>query len=69
MHTHHHRSVRREMRGFQFCVAPSRCHPEAHGGVTHRDLCRCGATKVTNSTGWGREERGAWVDAISRGDR
>jgi hypothetical protein len=61
--THKHRAVPKQSKivGFSHCVRPDDCHPAAHGGVTHIDHCRCGATRRTNSTGFGRTERGPWT--------
>ena len=61
MRTHTHRALPNRTRtvGFEHCVS-DRCNPRAHGGVCHWDYCTCGARRPTNSTGFGREERGEW---------
>jgi hypothetical protein len=48
--------------GFDGCVAPNRCNGASHGGVRYRDTCSCGAYRVRNSTGRGREEVGPWIN-------
>ncbi len=44
-----------------YSVRPRNPNPVAHGGVTHHEVCRCGATRMINSTGLGRDERGPWT--------
>lgn len=62
MKRHKHKAIsdKRRTIGFSSCVSPENCNAKAHGGVTHIDACSCGATRKTNSTGFGREERGKW---------
>jgi hypothetical protein len=67
MTNHKHESIKRETFGFcGYSVAPPpRENRVAHGGVTHVDHCRCGAKRLTNSTGFGRDERGPWEQVQS----
>jgi len=60
---HRHKAIEGERKtyGFDGCVAGSRCNPASHGGVRHVDKCTCGAVRYTNSTGFGRDERGPWI--------
>ena len=60
---HTHRTVKTLTRGYRGTVAnPKKMNPAAAGGVLFIDVCRCGATKETNSNGR-HVERGGWVDA------
>ena len=47
--------------GYETCVATGNCHPNSHGGVRYRETCACGAYRQRNSTGFGREEIGPWI--------
>lgn len=58
--THRHRAVVHRTHGYRGCVAPDACRSAAHGGVQHYDVCACGATRRTNSTGRHSETTG-WV--------
>jgi hypothetical protein len=61
--THRHRPVSRLTRtvGWVHCVAKptSGCSGAAHGGVTHIETCKCGATRHTETNGR-HSETGAW---------
>lgn len=57
---HRHRVKSTRTVGFSGPVANPE-NRDAHGGVCHVDTCACGATRRTNSTGRGRDERGPWV--------
>lgn len=60
-HTHRNDPKReRGPYGFLHCVNPSRCNPASHGGVYYVEVCRCGASRSVNSTGFGRHEVGPW---------
>ena len=62
-HQHRHRSKGEEkIVGFSHCAAPGRCYAASHGGICRVATCSCGATRRTNSTGPGREERGEWQE-------
>lgn len=63
MSTHRHRPAPTQgrLRAFTGCVAPFRCEPVAHGNVTYRDVCACGATRDTNSNA-GHSERSPWQE-------
>ena len=63
---HRHRPHTTKTVGFAYCVAPYDCTPAAHGGVTHIETCKCGATRRINSTGSHREEVGAWARGMTR---
>jgi hypothetical protein len=61
-----------EARPFWFCVAPAEaCVPAAHGGITYREECACGASRLV-ARRWARGqrcadaaiERGEWVPAL-----
>jgi hypothetical protein len=63
---HRHRAIpaRSTTYGYVgYSVRPDHPNPLAHGGVTHYDYCRCGARRLTNSTGAKRTERGPWQTA------
>lgn len=53
MATHKHRADPKQHRtvGWTHCVAPYSCDGAPHGAVTHRDVCRCGAVRLTESNG------------------
>jgi hypothetical protein len=58
---HVHRAVKRKSRiiGWTHCVTGRADCGAAHGGVTHVDNCRCGATRKTESNGR-RKASGGW---------
>jgi len=68
---HRHKASRSEDWGFGGCAAPYDCDPRAHGGVTIREVCACGATRERNvNQRW--SEHGVWSDRstdICAGDR
>lgn len=57
-----HKATTERTIGYLYCCAskPWLCSGRAHGGVTHIETCRCGATRLTNSTG-GYSETSGWV--------
>lgn len=60
---HHHRALPQQhtVRSWTHCVAPGDGHDEiAHGGLTYRDACSCGASRASEANG-GRIVRGPWV--------
>ena len=66
MHSHHEKTHR--LVGFFSCVAPTRCNPASHGGVTIISACRCGAERRVCSTGPARRESSGWVSAREEED-
>ncbi len=58
--THRHQAVTEQTVGYRHCVAGTRCHPVAHGGVMFVERCACGAVRETNSNA-GQLERSGWV--------
>lgn len=61
MSKHKHRTKREQIRPF-FGPVSDRQNPAAHGNVTMRAICTCGAIKDTNVNGQ-HIERGHWMDA------
>lgn len=60
---HRHTPFTTKTIGYRGTVANvTRENRAAHGAVCHVDICRCGATRETNSNGR-HVERGAWSDA------
>jgi hypothetical protein len=45
--------------GFNYCVNPLHCKPEAHGNRCRVDTCSCGAVRKTNFNA-GNNEIGSW---------
>jgi hypothetical protein len=63
MRVHRHRVDRAltKTRPFWGCVKPDQCLPEAHGGITDIEYCRCGAWRYVNRTAYARhDEVGRW---------
>lgn len=61
---HRHTSIDRRTACWMYCITPQACaaNPSrqgAHGGVTHRDTCECGATREVESN-YGHTNRGPW---------
>jgi hypothetical protein len=63
MTTHTHRAATTRETVWAHCVTPEECAAEpmrvrAHGNITTRETCACGAERITeinsgrNSTGW-----------------
>ena len=65
---HHHRPQSTAVDAWVACVAPDRCVQFlAHGNITQRDVCRCGAIRETEMYGtfatvgdW--TKLGPWLD-------
>lgn len=61
-HKHMSRSSKALIFPFRWgCAIADNCNPEAHEGLTHLQLCRCGATRRINVNGkyveYGRWEK------------
>jgi hypothetical protein len=64
MADHVHHPICQQERCFSGCVDPHDCTPAAHGGMTYRDVCSCGAERATNVNGT-HEEEGPWCEVES----
>ena len=59
---HNHKVKTSIEHGYSYCVAGPKCDPRAHGWVTVRQACGCGATREVNvNQGW--SERSPWWHA------
>jgi hypothetical protein len=63
---HTHRAVPKLCRTFGWSACVGRkdggyCNGASHGGVTHLDVCRCGAKRRTESNG-NRRTIGPWEE-------
>ncbi len=62
--THRHKADDNQTKTYGYCghsVRPDYPNQFAHGGVTYHETCKCGAKRMTNSTGFGRLETGRWT--------
>jgi len=61
---HKHHAKTSETRPFWGPVATgARANPAAHGGITRRETCSCGATRKVNVNGV-HVEKGRWNELI-----
>jgi hypothetical protein len=58
--THRHQVISWVTVGFNGCVAPDQCVPEAHGDITDIAKCSCGAVQKANINGKYREIGPGW---------
>jgi hypothetical protein len=68
--THRHKAIPDEARDYPY-MRPLRFpeNPRAHGGITRKDICTCGATRLTNINGIIHREQAAWIEpAVRRGE-
>lgn len=61
---HHHRAHNSDERCYTHCVDPENCDPAAHGGITYRQTCRCGAERLINANN-NVAELGRWYEVES----
>ena len=59
MHKHKAKANATTTTGWIHCVAAGDCDGSAHGGVTHREVCSCGAVRHVESNG-NYQERSEW---------
>lgn len=57
---HQHKAVTSSTHGYTAPIPGARYEPRAHGAVTIRETCACGAFRRTNSNGR-FDERGPWT--------
>jgi len=57
--SHKHTMSTEYERCFTTCARWTRCNPAAHGGITVREKCACGAVRLVNRNG-NHVEIGAW---------
>jgi hypothetical protein len=67
-HVHKAIPARSKDRGWTVCVTPEYCaayptREQAHGNITRRDVCGCGATRETELNG-GRANYGPWEGGL-----
>jgi hypothetical protein len=66
MHKHKAKAKETTTTGWTHCVAAGDCDGSAHGGVTYREVCACGAVRYIESNGAHRETS-AWDDPDDSG--
>ena len=63
---HRHMVKESRLRAFTGCVigtlCDASCNEMAHGGVSHKEYCRCGAERLVNSNQGHREVSGWYED-------
>ena len=62
---HTHKEISSTTRGWTHCVNGDGCSGAAHGGVTYREVCSCGAERLVESNGRHRNE-GPWLEREER---
>ena len=60
---HRHGIQRSQQRPFTGSVPSSHPDPGAHGNITIKDECRCGAVRLTNVNGTHIERGHWWIDS------
>jgi len=57
---HRHTAAESQFSGYQWCVNPWDCSPQAHGNIETIETCNCGARRQINQNG-PFEERSKWT--------